>query len=105
MNLEEPGWDASTFSKNRDRLLEHDVATKFFDAVVRMAPQKNLLSDEHFTVDGTLVEAWASMKSFRPKGEPPRTGRTRKGATRRLTSEARSAGTRRIVPPRIRRRA
>jgi len=71
MNLEEPSWDASTFSKNRDRLLEHDVATKFFDAVVRMARQKNLLSDEHFTVDGTLVEAWASMKSFRPKGEPP----------------------------------
>ena len=71
MSLEEPSWDASTFSKNRDRLLEHDVATKFFDAVVRMARQKQLLSDEHFTVDGTLVEAWASMKSFRPKGEPP----------------------------------
>jgi transposase len=71
MNLEEPSWDASTFSKNRDRLLAHDVATKFFDAVVRMARQKNLLSDEHFTVDGTLVEAWASMKSFRPKDEPP----------------------------------
>jgi transposase len=71
MSLEEPTWDASTFSKNRDRLLKHDVATKFFDAVVRMARQKQLLSDEHFTVDGTLVEAWASMKSFRPKGEPP----------------------------------
>jgi transposase len=71
MNLEEPSWDASTFSKNCDRLLEHDVATKVFDAVVRKARQKNLLSDEHFTVDGTLVEAWASMKSFRPKGEPP----------------------------------
>jgi transposase len=71
MSLEEPTWDASTFSKNRDRLLKHDVATKFFDAVVRMARQKHLLSDEHFTVDGTLVEAWASMKSFRPKGEPP----------------------------------
>jgi transposase len=71
MSLEEATWDASTFSKNRDRLLKHDVATKFFDAVVRMARQKHLLSDEHFTVDGTLVEAWASMKSFRPKGEPP----------------------------------
>lgn len=71
MSLEEPTWDASTFSKNRDRLLKHDVATKFFDAVVRMARQKHLLSDEHFTVDGTLVEAWASMKSFRPKGESP----------------------------------
>jgi len=71
MSLEEATWDASTFSKNRDRLLEHDVATKFFDAVVRMARKKHLLSDEHFTVDGTLVEAWASMKSFRPKGEPP----------------------------------
>lgn len=71
MSLEEPTWDASTFSKNRDRLLEHDVATKFFDAVVRMARQRHLLSDEHFTVDGTLIEAWASVKSFRPKGEAP----------------------------------
>ena len=71
MSLEEPSFDASTFSKNRDRLLEHDVALKFFDAVVRRARREGLLSDEHFSVDGTLIEAWASLKSFRPKGEPP----------------------------------
>jgi transposase len=75
MNLDEPGFDASTFSKNRDRLLGQDVATKFFDAVVRLANQKGLLSQEHFTVDGTLIEAWASHKSFQPKDgskkEPP----------------------------------
>ena len=57
MNLEESSLDASTFSKNRDRLLEHDIATKLFDSVVRMARKKDLLSDDHFTVDGTLVEA------------------------------------------------
>jgi len=69
MGLEEASLDATTFSKNRERLLKHDVAQKFFDAVVRQAKKRGLLSDEHFTVDGTLVEAWASMKSFRPKGE------------------------------------
>jgi len=67
MSLEDPSFDAYTFSKNRDRLLEHDVALKFFDAVVRRARREGLLSDEHFTVDGTLIEAWASLKSFRPK--------------------------------------
>jgi len=75
MNLEEPSFDASTFSKNRERLLEHDVSQRFFDAVVKMARGKRLLSDEHFTVDGTLIEAWASLKSFKPKDgsdtEPP----------------------------------
>lgn len=71
MNLEEASWDASTFTKNRDRLLEHDVVRQSFEAVVRVAKAKQLLSDEHFTVDGTLIEAWASMKSFRPKDEDP----------------------------------
>jgi len=77
MNLDDPGFDASTFSKNRERLLSQDVAHKFFDAVVRLAKAKGLLSDEHFTVDGTLIEAWASQKSFQPrrggkgKGGPP----------------------------------
>lgn len=69
MNLEEPSMDATTFTKNRDRLLEHEVALKFFDQVVRLARKAGLLSDEHFTVDGSLIEAWASLKSFRPKGE------------------------------------
>ena len=71
-------WDVSVFTKNRDRLLEGDVAAKLLAAVVTDPRVKPLLSDEHFTVDGTLIEAWASMKSFQPKdgsGEPPALGR------------------------------
>ena len=73
MSMDEPSFDATTFTKNRDRLLEHRVALKFFDIVVRLAKRSGLLSDEHFTVDGTLIEAWASLKSFRSRGEvyPP----------------------------------
>jgi transposase len=73
MDLMEPAFDATSFSKNRERLLTHDVARKFFDAVVRLADAQKLLSNEHFTVDGTLIEAAASLKSFRPNApvEPP----------------------------------
>jgi len=71
MDMVEPSFDSSTFSKNRERLLQHQVAREFFDAVVRRAAERNLLSDEHFTVDGTLIEAAASVKSFRPKDQPP----------------------------------
>jgi IS5 family transposase len=67
MNLEEASLDQSNFSRLRTRLVEHDVARRFFDAVVKRAQQDKLLSDEHFTVDGTLIEAWASLKSFRRK--------------------------------------
>src|SRR5229473_5121962 len=70
-------WDATVFTKNRDRLLAGDVAAKFMAAVLSQPRVKRLLSDEHFSVDGTLIEAWASMKSFRPKdgsGEPPGAG-------------------------------
>jgi len=67
MDVEESGFDASTFSKNRGRLMEHEVAGKFFAEVVALARAARLLDDEHFTVDGTLIEAWASAKSFRPK--------------------------------------
>jgi len=70
LGIDDPVWDHSTYSKNRDRLLEADIARKFLKEIVahtRIAP---LLSDEHFTVDGTLVQAWASLKSFVPK-EPP----------------------------------
>jgi transposase len=70
MTLVEAPFDHSTFSKNRGRLLRHDVARQFFDEVVLAAYQRHLLSDEHFTVDGTLIEAAASLKSFRPKDEP-----------------------------------
>jgi transposase len=69
MELEEESFDATVFSKNRERLMEHEVGRLFFDAVVRQARQANLMSDDHFSVDGTLIEAWASLKSFRPKGE------------------------------------
>jgi transposase len=71
-------WDHSTFSKNRERLLEGDVAAKLLSAVLSQPRVKRLLSTDHFSVDGTLVEAWASMKSFRPRdgsGEPPAGGR------------------------------
>ena len=77
MSADEPTFDASSFSRNRDRLLEHDVAAKFFAAAVDQARAAKLLSHEHFTVDGTLIEAWASLKSFRRKDvsgerqEPP----------------------------------
>jgi transposase len=71
LGMDEPVWDATTFTKNRDRLLRGDVATAFFDAVVLHADSKRLLSDDHFTVDGTLLEAWASQKSFRPRDEDP----------------------------------
>jgi transposase len=69
LEVDEPVWDATVFSKNRERLLEGDVAEAFFQAVVAQAREAGLLSDEHFTVDGTLIEAWAGQKSFRPKDE------------------------------------
>src|SRR5499433_1579912 len=62
-------WDATVFTKNRQRLLDGEIARAFFDRVVAQARERGLLSDEHFTVDGTLIEAWASLKSFRAKGE------------------------------------
>jgi transposase len=71
MSADEPSFDASSFSRNRDRLLEHDVAGKFFAAVVEQARGAHLMSHDHFTVDGTLIEAWASLKSFRRKDEKP----------------------------------
>jgi transposase len=71
MDVSEPSFDHSTFSRNRARLLEHAVADEFFRAVVAEARALQLLSDEHFTVDGTLIEAWASLKSFRRKDAGP----------------------------------
>jgi transposase len=68
MNMDEPVWDATVFTKNRDRLLEHEVAKVFFAQVWKQAEQAQLTSDEHFTVDGTLLEACASLKSFQKKG-------------------------------------
>jgi transposase len=69
MNLDEPVWDVTVFTKNRDRLLDGDVAREFLCEVVKQAQEKNLTSDEHFTVDGTLIEAWASLKNFQRKDQ------------------------------------
>src|SRR5882724_6336084 len=65
LNMDDPIWDVTVFTKNRERLLDGDIAEAFFQAVLRQARERNLLSDEHFTVDGTLPEAWAGQKSFR----------------------------------------
>jgi hypothetical protein len=71
LNADDEVWDATTFTKNRDRLLEADVAKEFLSRVVEQARGKGLTSDEHFTVDGTLLEAWTSLKSFHPnEGKP-----------------------------------
>ena len=67
LNPDDPVWDPTVFTKNRERLLRGEVASAFFDAVLRQAREAQLLSDEHFSVDGTLIEAWAGQKSFRPK--------------------------------------
>jgi transposase len=75
---DDPIWDVTVFTKNRERLVEGEVAAKFLTAVLKEPRVRELLSAEHFSVDGTLIEAWASMKSFRPKdgsGEPPTAGR------------------------------
>ena len=95
LNMDEPVWVATVFSKNRDRLLEGDIAERFFDGVLKQAREADLLSDEHFSVDGTLIEAWASQKSFRRKdrgNEPPATI----PAIRRWTSMGRSGATTRM---------
>ena len=72
LSANEPVWHPTVFTKNRDRLLEGAVAEEFFSLIVTQARQKRLLSDEHFTVDGTLVEAWAGQKSFQAKKEAPK---------------------------------
>ena len=75
LNMDDPVWHPTTFTKNRDRLLAGDVAAAFVDAVQAHARAAGLLSDEHFTVDGTQLEAWASLKSFRCRDAAPRSGR------------------------------
>ena len=75
LGVDDPVWDATVFSKNRDRLLDGAIAAKFLAAVLAQPRVKKLMSSDHFSVDGTLIEAWASMKSFKPKdgsgNEPP----------------------------------
>ena len=77
LSIDEKVFDASTFSKNRDRLLTQEIAQGFLSSLLAL-PEEGLFDTEHFSVDGTLLKAWASMKSFRPKdgsGEPPQPGR------------------------------
>lgn len=71
LNMDDSVWDATVFTKNRERLLAGEIAQAFFDRVLAQARQRQLLSDEHFTVDGTLLEAWAGLKSFAPRESRP----------------------------------
>jgi transposase len=71
LNMDDPIWDPTTFTKNRQRLLDGDIAQAFFERVLAQARARHLLSTEHFTVDATLLEAWAGLKSFRPKKDDP----------------------------------
>jgi transposase len=91
LNMDEPVWNPTVFSKNRDRLLEGDIAQAFFAGVLQQARQRDLLSDEHFTVDGTLLQAWASRKSYQKKDDPPQNGTGSRGNTlRRDTHESKT---------------
>jgi transposase len=74
LSMDDKVWDHSVFSKNQERFLDSDLAAAFFARILDQAAAAGLLSDEHFTVDGTLIEAWASLKSFRPKDTPPPEG-------------------------------
>ena len=96
MNMDEKGFDPTVFTKNRERLLKHEVASEFFRAIVEQARAAGLMSDDHFTVDGTLIEAWASLKSFKKKDEKKGEDRRRTiRETRPWISTARSGATRR----------
>lgn len=93
LGIDDPVWDATSFTQNRERLLEGEIAAKFLAAVLAHAKVARLLSSEHFSVDGTLIEAWASVKSFQPKdgsGTPPQPGRN---GARDFHGEARTNAT------------
>ncbi len=79
LNVDDEVWDVTVFTKNRERLLEGEIAKAFFDQVLAQAAKHGLLSDEHFTVDGTLIEAWANRRSFQEKAPPPSKGSGCKG--------------------------
>ncbi len=88
IGIDDPVWDHSSFTKNRDRLLEGEIAGKFLAAVLSQPRVKRLLSSEHFSVDGTLIQAWASMKSFKPK-QPPDNDAGRSGSGRNAPADFR----------------
>jgi transposase len=79
LNIDDPVWDVTVFTKNRERLIAGEVSRQLLLAVVEQARAKNLLSEEHFTVDGTLIEAWASRRSFHQKQDPPSRGTGARG--------------------------
>jgi transposase len=94
LSADDPVWDATVFCKNRDRLLDGDIAAKFFTSVLNVPQVRKLLSSEHFSVDGTLIEAWASMKSFVPKdAQPPKDGNGGHNAGRDFHGEKRKNDT------------
>jgi len=95
LSADEPVWERTTFSKNRDRLLEGDVARRFFEQVLTQAKAAGLTSDEHFSVDGTLIEAWASHKSYRRKdgGDDDNPDGMGRNAGRNFHGETRSSDT------------
>jgi transposase len=95
LNMDDSVWEVTVFTKNRERLLEGDIAEAFFQAVLQQAGERSLLSDEHFTVDGTLLEAWASVKSFQRKDASPRLRQTIL-AMRQWTFTGRGGPTRRM---------
>jgi len=91
LSADDPVWDATVFCKNRDRLLDRDISRKFMTTLLNLPQVRTLLSSEHFSVDGTLIEAWASMKSFVPKdGSPPSSSSAGRGGGR---NAARDNGT------------
>ena len=105
LGIDDAAWDHSVFSKNRDRLLEGDIAGKFLSAVLVQPRVNRLLSTDHFSVDGTLIEAWASMKSFKPTGgpnEPPADGG---GRSQETNFTARGDRTKRTPRPPIPKRS
>ena len=106
LSADEPAWDHSTFSKNRDRLLDGEIAAKFLAAVLAQPRVKRHLSSQHFSVDGTLIEAWASMKSFKPRdrsNDTP-TDDACGGRNARSISRVKSGRTRRTAPRPTRKR-
>lgn len=88
IGIDDPVWDHSSFSTNHDRLLQGEIAAKFLAAVLSQPRVKRLLSSQHFSVDGTLVEAWASIKSFKPK-DPPENGDDPKSGGRNAPADFR----------------
>ena len=101
LRIDQPAFDATTFTKNRQRLLDHEIADEFFASVVRQAKLRRYISSDHFSVDGTLLNAWASHKSFKPKDGPPTDPPA--GRNVEVPGTARNAPTR-LTPPRPTRR-